>query len=227
MKIDRRKTYYITLDTEACNTNVDDMRSSLVYDLGFAVHDKQGNIYETRDFVIYEIYAKEKALMKSAYYADKLPQYETELANGTRKMVSIMTAYKEFRNLCEKYNVKAVIAHNARFDLNALNATIRYTTKSKIRYFFPKGLEIWDTMKMAQDTICKQKTYIQFCKDNGLMTNHVIPRPRATAEALHAYRTLDVNYKEKHTALEDVLIEMQIFVRCMAQHKPMRKALFA
>ncbi len=227
MKIDRRKTYYITLDTEACNTNVDDMRSSLVYDLGFAVHDKQGNIYETRDFVIYEIYAKEKDLMKSAYYANKLPQYETELADGTRKMVSIMTAYNEFRNLCKKYNVKAVIAHNARFDLNALNATVRYTTKSKVRYFFPKGLEIWDTMKMAQDTICKQKTYIQFCKDNGLMTNHAIPRPRATAEALHAYRTLDVNYKEKHTALEDVLIEMQIFVRCMAQHKPMRKALFA
>lgn len=227
MAIDRRKNYYITLDTEACNTNVDDMRSSLVYDLGFAVHDKQGNIYETRDFVLYEIYAKEKDLMKSAYYADKLPQYETELKSGVRKKVSVMTAYKEFRNLCEKYNVKAVIAHNARFDLNALNATMRYVTKSKIRYFFPKNVEIWDTQKMAHDTICKQKSYIEFCEKNGFMTAHKIPRVRETAEALHAYRTLNPNYKERHTALEDVLIEMQIFTRCIAQHKPMRKALFA
>lgn len=227
LKIDRRRTYYITLDTEACNTDVDDMKSSLVYDLGFAVHDKQGNIYETRDFVLYEIYAREKSLMRSAYYADKLPQYEAEIKDGTRKMVSIMTAYYEFRKLCEKYRVKAVIAHNARFDLNALNATMRYVTKSKIRYFFPKGVEIWDTQKMAHDTICKQKAYIAFCKANGFMTNHKTPRVRETAEALHAYRTLNPNYQERHTALEDVLIEMQIFTRCMAQHKKMRKALFA
>lgn len=226
LKIDRRRTYYITLDTEACNTDVDDMKSSLVYDLGFAVHDKQGNIYETRDFVFYEIYAKEKSLMRSAYYADKLPQYEAELKDGTRKMVSVITAYYEFRKLCEKYRVKAVIAHNARFDLNALNATMRYVTKSKIRYFFPKGVEIWDTQKMAHDTICKQKAYINFCKENGFMTNHKTPRVRETAEALHAYRTLNPNYQERHTALEDVLIEMQIFTRCMAQHKKMRKALF-
>lgn len=227
MAYDKRKNYYITLDTEACNTNVDDMRSSLVYDLGFAVHDTKGNIEETRDFVLYDIYAKERELMKSAYYADKLPQYEEELKSGIRKMVSVMTAYKEFRNLCEKYHVKAVIAHNAKFDLNALNTTMRYCTGSKIRYFFPKNVEIWDTQKMAHDTICKQKSYIEFCKENGFMTNHKTPRVRETAEALHAYRTLNPNYKEKHTALEDVLIEMQIFTRCMAQHKKMRKALFA
>lgn len=226
-KIDRRIAYYIVLDTEACNTDVDDMKSSLVYDLGFAVVDRYGRIYETVDLVIADIYVGEKELMKSAYYASKLPQYEVELKNHTRTMTSLLTARKILADLCEEYNVKAIIAHNARFDLNALNATIRYITKSKVRYFFPKGIEIWDTQKMAHDTICKQKTYINFCKENGFMTNHKTPRVRETAEALHAYRTLDPTYKEEHTALQDVLIELQIFARCMAQHKPMRKALFA
>jgi DNA polymerase III epsilon subunit-like protein len=225
-KIDRRITYYAVLDTETANTEVEDMKFPMVYDLGFAIVDKRGTVYETFDFVIYEIYARAKDLMKTAYYADKLPQYETELKDGTRKMVSILTAYKTFRNVAKEYNIKAVIAHNASFDLRALNATIRYLSGSKIRYFFPFGLAVWDSQKMAHDTICKQKSYIEFCKENGLMTNHKTPRVRETAEALHRYRLLDNNYKERHTALSDVMIEKDIFARCMAQHKPMRKALF-
>ena len=221
-KIDKRKAYYLTIDTETANT-LDD---PIVYDIGGAIHDTQGNVYETFSFVIYETFVLCADLMQTAYYADKLPQYEDELKNGTRKMVSILTAYKAFREVAKKYRIKAVIAHNAGFDLRALNATIRYLTGSKIRYFFPFGLQIWDSQKMAHDTICKQKSYIEFCKENGLMTNHKTPRVRETAEALHRYRLLDNNYKERHTALSDVMIEKDIFARCMAQHKPMRKALF-
>lgn len=226
MKIDRRRKYYIVLDTETANTLKNMMLFPLVYDLGFAVVDKLGRVYETFDFVIYEIYARAKDLMQSAYYADKLPQYEAELKDGTRKMVSIMTAYKVFREVCKKYNIEAVIAHNASFDLKALNTTMRYLTGSKIRYFFPYNLEIWDSQKMAHDTICKQKSYIEFCEKHGLMTNHKTPRVRETAEALHRYRLLDNNYTERHTALSDVMIEKDIFARCMAQHKPMRKRLY-
>ena len=40
-KIDRRKSYYITLDTETTN-GFDD---PLVYDLGFAVVDKNGKLF--------------------------------------------------------------------------------------------------------------------------------------------------------------------------------------
>lgn len=226
-KIDRRLTYYIVLDTEACNTNVDDMKSSLVYDLGLGVFDRYGRQYEARDFVIYDIYAKEKELMKSAYYAEKLPQYEEELVNGTRTMVTLETARREVENLCKLYNVKAIIAHNANFDTRALNNTIRYITKSKKRYFYPYGVELWDSLKMAKDTICKQKTYINFCHENGYLTNHKKPQVRATAEVLYRYITRNHDFIEKHTALEDVLIEKEIFARCMAQHKKMRKLLYA
>ena len=71
--------------------------------------------------------------MKSAYYAKKLPKYEEALKNGDRKMVTLFTARKIIRDLCKEYNVKAIIAHNSRFDYNALNTSIRYITKSKYR----------------------------------------------------------------------------------------------
>jgi hypothetical protein len=73
---------------------------------------------------------------------------------------------------------------------------------------------------MAQDTICKQKSYIRFCQANDYM---VRGRVRATAEILYRYITLNTNFIEDHTGLEDVLIEKEIFAKCMRQHKKMRK----
>ena len=125
-----------------------------------------------------------------------------------------------------KYETNIVIAHNAGFDNRATNNTQRYLTKSKYRYFFPYGTEIWDTLKMANDTICKQKTYIRWCERNGYMTNHSKPRPRATAEILYRYISGNEDFIESHTGLEDVMIEKEIFAHCMRQHKPMRKKLF-
>jgi DNA polymerase III epsilon subunit-like protein len=128
--------------------------------------------------------------------------------------------------LIEKYRVVAVVAHNALFDYSATNATQRYITKSKYRYFFPYGTVFYDTLKMAQDTICKQKSYINYCFENGYVTKHKNPRPRATAEIIYRYITGQHDFSEAHTGLEDVLIEAKIFAHCMRQHKKMRKNLF-
>ena len=49
-EIDKRKNYYLTIDTETANS-LDD---PLVYDIGGAIHDKKGRVYETFSFVIYE-----------------------------------------------------------------------------------------------------------------------------------------------------------------------------
>ena len=79
--------------------------------------------------------------MAEAFFADKIPQYEKEIAEGTRKVVKLATAKKIFREVCEKYNVKACIAHNAMFDYRSTTRTQRYLTKSKYRYFLPYGVE--------------------------------------------------------------------------------------
>ena len=220
-KIDNRKNYYIVLDTETTN-GFDD---PLVYDNGFAVIDKTGKVYEAYSFVNREVFCGMKDLMQSAYYAEKIPQYWEQIKNHTRKITNFYMIRKTLSDVCKKYNVKAIMAHNARFDYNALTTTQRYLTKSKYRWFFPYGVEIWDTLKMAQDTICKQKSYKNWCRENGYVTKG--NRPQATAEILYRYITGDYDFKESHTGLEDVMIEKEIFAHCMRQHKPMRKKCFA
>ena len=215
--MDKRKTYYLTIDTETANTLEDPM----MYDLGGAIHDRYGNVEETFSFVIYDIFCADRALFDTAYYAEKRPLYEAQIASGKRKIVSIFTARRYIANLCRKYNVKAIIAHNARFDYSSTNKTLRYVTKSASRYFLPYGIPMWDTLKMAQDTICKQPTYIKWCKKNDFCQRN--GKPRATAEILYKYITANEDFVEDHTGLEDVLIEKEIFAKCMAQHKKMRR----
>ena len=219
--IDKRKSYYLTIDTETANSLDDPM----MYDIGGAIHDKRGNVEETFSFIIYDVFCADRELFDTAYYAEKRPMYEQQIAAGSRKIVSIYTARKHIHELCKKYDVKAIIAHNARFDYKSTNGTLRYITKSKMRYFLPYGIPIWDTLKMAQDTICKQKTYIRWCAENGYLQKN--GKVRTTAEILYRYITCDNDFIEDHTGLEDVLIEKEIFAKCMAQHKSMRKALWA
>lgn len=221
MKIDRRKNYYIVFDTETTNG----LGDPIVYDLGFAIIDKKGNVYETHSLIIREVFYGMKDLMQSAYYANKIPKYKEQIANGERKVVSLFEARKIFSEVCEKYNVKVAIAHNARFDYRSTSKTQRYLTKSKYRFFLPYGIELWDTMRMANDTICKQVTYKRWCLRNGYMTKN--NQVRKTAEILYRYISGQNDFVESHTGLEDVLIEKEIFVHCLRQHKPMRKSCFA
>lgn len=222
MNIDKRKNYYLTIDTETCgDLQKQDM---LCYDIGGAIHDKQGNIYESFSFVVYDVFVLEVQKMVSCYYANKLGIYTDDLKNGTRKMVSFEYARKYIRDLCKKYNVKAICAYNARFDWKTLKNTSKHVLDEK--YFYPYGVELWDTWKMAKDTICKQKSYERFCKENNFMTKHKTPRLKTSAETVYAYMTNNPNYEECHTGLEDVMIEIAIFTRCMRQHKKMKKLLF-
>lgn len=215
--IDKRKNYYLTIDTETANS----LECPIMYDFGGAIHDKKGRIYETFSFIIYDVFCADKALFDTAYYAEKRPMYEAEIKDGSRQIVSIYTARKHMHDLCKKYNVKAIIAHNAPFDYRAVNYTLRYITKSRVRFFLPYGIPLWDTLKMAQDTICKQRTYIRWCNKNGYCQKN--GRVRATAEILYKYISGDNSFTENHTGLEDVLIEKEIFAKCIRQHKKMRK----
>lgn len=219
--MDKRKTYYLTIDTETAN-GLDD---PMMYDIGGAIHDRKGNVEETFSFVIYDVFCADRELFNTAYYAEKRPMYEQQIATGSRKIVSIYTAKRHIAELCKTYNVKAIIAHNARFDYKSTNGTMRYISKSKVRYFLPYGIPMWDTLKMAQDTICKQKTYQRWCEANGYLQKN--GKVRATAEILYRYIIGNNDFIEDHTGLEDVLIEKEIFAKCMAQHKKMRKALWA
>lgn len=220
----------IVLDTETCNGIVVDdkldLSQSIVYDLGWQVVDLHGNIYERRSFVVYDSFVCMKDVMKSAYYAEKIPRYEEQIASGKRKLVRFETARKIFLEDMKRYNVSTVSAHNARFDYNALNNSQRYFTKSAKRYFLPYGTEIWDTLKMARQTYGQEWGYRKFCEENGYMTKHKTPRVRLTAEILYRYISGNDDFEESHTGLEDVEIETKLLWAILKKHKKLDRALW-
>lgn len=221
------KDLYLVFDTEVANCpKVDgqlDTTCGQVYDFGLQIVDNEGFVYDEMSFVNEDVFFGLPEAMREAYFADKIPQYLTDMRMGKRKIINTWQMYKIVRELVEKYDIKAFIAHNARFDVRVLNSTLRYQTKSKRRFFFPYGIPIWDTMSMANDTICKQSNYRKFCLDNGYMTNHKIPQVRKTAEILWRFITQDNSFEESHTGLEDVQIEAQIFAECVRRHKKMER----
>lgn len=220
----------LVLDTETANTitteNGLDMSDVLVYDCGWAVVDRYGEVYETVSYVNRDIFLYERELMRSAYYAKKIPIYFRDIQAGNRKVASLYEIRKALLETLDKWKIVHVCAHNAKFDRNALNRTQSYVTKSKYRWFVPFDRIIWwDSMKMAQSVVAKMPTYIKYCEKNGYTTK--TGKPRVTAEVLYRFITKNPKFKESHTGLEDVLIEKEIMAYCFRQHKKMEKELYS
>lgn len=226
--MDKRIKYRIVLDTETCplqrNTTEVTPENMWAYDIGWAVVDKRGTVYESRSFVNADIFLNEKISMTSSYYAEKIPMYWDDIKNGKR----VLTSFKKIRATLiedmQNYNVTEIYAHNMRFDYGTLNNTTRWLSKSKYRYFFPYDIEICDTLKMSRDVIGKMPTYKKFCEQNGYVTKR--GNLRFTAEILYRFITKNNEFAESHTGLEDVMIEKEIMAYCFRQHKKMRRALF-
>lgn len=219
MKIDKRRNYYLVIDTETANT----IGQPLAYDIGFAIMDTQGNIYKTWSYVTQEIFFDEKKIynnpkmMNSAYYHEKLPQYYKgifETKEWTCKSVNYIR--KVIENACKEYNVKAICAYNVNFDLKALKNTIRYTTKSKTEEFLPTDVDIYDIWSMACKTIAMRNDYLNFCIENGFYSES--QNCKTSAETVWAYLNNDTDFVESHTALKDVEIECGILAECL-KHK--------
>jgi DNA polymerase III epsilon subunit-like protein len=203
------ETKFLVLDTETTN-GLDD---PLCYDIGFAVVDGYGNVYETHSYVVADVFLDEE-LMASAFFADKIPQYWADIKSGKR----ILRRYKTIRHILadviRQHDIQIICAHNARFDYLSTALTQRFLTSSKYRYFLPYGLQIWDTLKMAREVFADDESYKTFCVSNGFVTKN--GQNRYTAEIIYRYLTANLDFVEEHTGLEDVLIEKDILAYCLA-----------
>lgn len=208
-----RKMKFVVLDTETA----DSVERPLPYDVGWAITDRQGNIYEEFSFVVYEIYCKEKELMKSAYYAEKIPQYEKDIKSGKRKIASIWTIRRILLDSMKRHNTKIVCAYNMGFDERALNNDVRYISNSWMRWFFPKDTKFRCIWHMACTCVMNRKSYIKFAIEEGLVNPS--GNIQTSAEACYKYITGRVDFEESHTGLEDVKIETEIMAFCYKQHK--------
>jgi hypothetical protein len=150
--------------------------------------------------------------------------YWDRYRNGETVIKSWYNIRKEFLASIDKWGIKEVVAHNSRFDYRATATTQRWLTKSKYRYFIPKDIEIWDTLKMARDVIGTMPTYRRYCEENNYICRN--GQLKMTAEILYRFIKKDESFEEEHTGLADVLIEKDILAYCYRQHKKMRKKLW-
>ena len=217
MKIDKRKKYLMVLDVETTNNNMEKgaKNDGLVYDIGFVVCDKQGNIYCKRSYAVQEIFDWTE-LMSTAYYHKKLPKYYERLANNKMYKNSIWHIRKVIKEIMQIFNITEVYAYNANFDYTTLNNTVRYLSGSACRWFFPYGTQICDIWHIACQTLCLQKTF-QWENvrnaNNNLITN---------AERVFGYCE-QTDFEEEHTGLADAIVESQILARCFKAHKNIDK----
>ena len=210
---------FIVVDTETTNS-LDD---PFCYDIGFAVVDILGNVYEKHSYVVADIFL-DKELMSSAYFADKIPQYWKDIKSGKRIMRRFSTIRSIFADVVAQYDVKIILAHNARFDYRSLNYTQRYLTGSKYRYFLPYGVKVWDTLKMSREVLKNDNDYCVFCYENDYLTSRMVKR--FTAEVIYRFIINDLGFEESHTGLEDVLIEKEIFRFCLDRNPEIDGALW-
>lgn len=211
---------YLMFDTETTN----DIECPLCYDFGYSVIDKEGKVYKKGSYVVADVFL-DKNLMASAYFADKIPQYWADIRNGTRQLRKWKTIKAKIKKVMRKYDITYVVAHNTRFDYKSTTTTQRYLTCSKWRYFFPYGTQYLDTLKMARQIFGADEDYIKFCTDHNFLTS--LNKPKLTAEVLYRYITNNPTFVECHTGLEDVEIEMQIFLECIKRNPQVEGRLWA
>ena len=228
MKIDRRINYKIVLDCETapCDNTLAKVTPSnmLVYDIGWVVVDKRGNVYAQRSFVNADIFCDEAELMKSAYYAKKIPEYVADIEAGRRTLANFYNIRQALLEDIKAYEVEQIYAHNMCFDYGSLNNTQRWLTKSKYRYFFPYGVDICDTLKLSRQLIGTMPTYQKWCEANGYLTQY--GKPRLTAEIIYRFISGNADFEEAHKGLDDCMIEKEILAYCYRKHKAMEPRLW-
>lgn len=196
----------LVIDCETIG-NVKDHSTLRVYDVAWQIVDKDFKVLCTRHFLVDEFF-NDSELMATAYYSWKKPKYYLMLANKEVQQAKFINVYNQLVNDCKQFNVKQAWAYNAGFDRAALNRTIEIVSNGWRKFFMPYGVQ-WNCIQtLCCSTILDRPSYFKFITENDqLKTSGNLP---TSAESAYRYMVNDPQYKEDHTALEDVKIEREL-----------------
>lgn len=192
-----------------------DARKMRVYDVGYIVKPLRGtDIILERSFVVSDTFF-DHALMNSAYYADKVPTYRKGYNDVDWHIVTFADVWHTFINDCREYDVREVWAFNARFDMVALNETIKEASRGFISSFLPDGMVWRDIWPLAQ-LITGTAAYNEWAYAQGLFSEKGIAK--TGVEAITRYINNDNDFSEAHTALDDARHEAAIMDHLRFRH---------
>ena len=257
-----RKLYYLTLDTEiatlpfvnelALNSKAKQTISiakPLVYDIGWTISDRNGNIIKRENYLIQETFFVPN-IFNTAYYKDKRPQYMKLYSEGKIKAATWNEVIEIL--LADLETVNFVTAYNACFDFKkAIPFTERY-----IYHLYSENYNKWEEWQkkrcidiLENGNHAKNEKYLvpvfelrgneyplidiwALACDRLLNTNKYRKYCcdnnfftdskkffKTSAEVSYRYLKKDNDFIESHTALSDAEIETFILAKALKRGK--------
>lgn len=218
---DKRVKKVLVIDTETTPLVKSEgfNRNQVVFDIGFIVADKKGNKFIKRSYLVDEIFTNTE-IMQNAYYWEKYPNYLRGLGKGDFQLKKWFDILVELQHLIEEYNITEVYAYNIAFDMEMMGRTNKYLRGRRFGLFDDMAINcIWG---MSAETICQQATFKRMVREREIFTASK-KYLSTSAETVYKYISNDWEFKEHHTGLQDVEIEVEIMAHCFKQHKKMSK----
>lgn len=220
----------------------------LIYDIGWTICDRAGNIYERKQFLIAETFAV-PAIFNTAYYAEKRPIYLDMLKDGETSIKPWDEVMEIF--ISDMSSVDGIGAFNAMFDFKkAIPFTELY-----IRELYSPNYNEWEQIQRASAARIAEgeknqrnpnfeaeifrfrgQTYSMFDLW-GLATTHLLNNVnyknkclenglltnsgtffKTSAESTFQYLCDAYDFEESHTALDDAIIESYILHKIAQRH---------
>ncbi len=207
----------LVLDTETTG----DLKQPLIYDFGYKIINPKGQVLFTKNALVREVF-ENRFIMDKAYYSQKVKTYEKMLLNHEIELQPFHVIIREFITMTRKYKVEIISAYNLAFDVSALNGTMRMCyskghddriLEKLINQKNKKLLCIWN---LACETILDTDEYREFATEHEKKTEK--GNFLTNAEVTYQYIKNDIDFKEDHTALSDVNIEIEILLHILENY---------
>ena len=203
------KNTFATIDTEMVGLE------GHVYDIGYCIHNKRGEIILERNWLVEENFTNPKKMMGAFYAGKHFTHYARMLQDGEIRLTPWAEIVGIMRADFLTHGVNVVAAYNAGFDLRVIAQThADLGNTGKVLQNPVKVLDIW---QFACETKLRQKAYASIARRMGWVSP--AGNIKTGAEFAFRYCSGDHSFIEDHTALSDAQIEVAILAECFKQKK--------
>ena len=198
-----------TIDTETVGLQGD------VYDIGYCIHNKRGDIVLERNWLVEENFTNPKKMMGAFYAGKHFSHYARMLQDGEIRLTPWAEIVGIMRADFLAHGVNVVAAYNAGFDFRVLKQT--HQSLGGEGAILQSPVKILDIWQFACETKLSQKAYANIARSQGWISP--AGNIKTGAEFAHRYCSGDLSFIEDHTALSDARIEVAILAECFKQKR--------
>lgn len=198
-----RKTRFLVVDIETpTNPN------SVICDIAFGIWSGKEGVLGTAGYIV-----EENQSWQTHY--PRYERYEEYKEAGLYHVRPFAKIMEILDRIIDKYEPTFATAYNSGFDFPRIKDECQ-----RQGIFCPLDrLKEFDMWRGACETIGQQKTFKRWVDQNGLLTPK--GNRQSGAETMYRYIKLDPTFKEEHTGLADIVIEMAILDKVQRQRKKM------